>query len=194
MTIMKKIAKEDLMKCYSESGRCEGCRLTQAVKQLPNGIDANMDDLVENVLDPVASVYDKPIEICHAFCCPVRVKYVKDKDDEHIEIDHIKGEAVDLAAVGLEGNDLRLENLEIAKVIVQTVVFDEMVLLDVPTSGIEPKMIHVSYKKGGKHRKVVLKRVIGKSECEELTTLDKQQLFSQPSPLDLRPSTVTLPL
>ena len=94
-------------------------------------------------------------------------------------LDHVKGEAVDLKAVGLEGRDLRFENVEIAKVIVQTVEFDELVLEDVPADGIEPKSLHVSYRKGGKNRKVVLKHVSGKAVCEELSRLDMEQLMSE---------------
>ena len=169
--------KTDMIRCYCENGRCACCRLTQAVKQMPNGIEDNVMAVMTEVVTPVARAYGKEIEIMKGFSCPVFNKNEKVKDIK--AQDHVKGEAVDLKAVGLEGRDLRFENVEIARVIVQTVEFDELVLEDVPADGIEPKSLHVSYRKGGKNRKVVLKHVSGKAECEELSGLDMKQLMCE---------------
>ena len=169
--------KTEMIRCFCESNRCYGCRLTQAATRLPNGIEDSVMAVMTEVIALVARAYGKEIEIVKGFSCPVFNKNEKTKDIK--AQDHVKGEAVDLKAVGLEGRDLRFENVEIAKVIVQTVEFDELVLEDVSADGIEPKSLHVSYRKGGKNRKAVLKHVSGKAECEELSELDLAQLLSE---------------
>lgn len=46
-------------------------------------------------------------------------------------------------------------------------------------TGVKTQSMHVSYRKGGKNRKVVLKHVSGKAVCEELSRLDMEQLMSE---------------
>lgn len=86
---------------------------------------------------------------------------------------------IKISAMGLQGNDLRFENLEVARRIARQGGFDVMVLEDVSWCGIEPKWIQLSWRPDGENRKMVMKRVSGKAECEELSGLDMEQLMSE---------------
>ena len=177
---MKKLAIQDLIKCYRSEGRCKiacedpnkrHCPLTQAVNKMPNGIDENMAALVAEVLEPVMASYGKAIDFIEGFVCPKRCQLEKQK----LLRLHVKGDAVKISAEGLQGNDLRLENLEIARAIIRNGKWDLMVLVDTTMTGIGPKSVFVSYSRG-KNRGAVMKTVEGKDELEELSELDREQL------------------
>ena len=84
-----------------------------------------------------------------------------------------------ISAMGLQGNDLRFENLEAARQIAKQGEFDVMVLEDVSWCGIEPKWIQLSWRPDGENRKLIMKHVSGKAECEELSGLDMEQLMNE---------------
>ena len=184
---MKYYKKEDLIKCYRSEGRCEiackdackdrkereKCPLKQAVRKMPNGIDENMEALVAEVLDPLATVYGKPMAVVEGFVCPRRCQL----ENKKLLRMHVKGDAVQISAVGLQGNDLRLENLEIVRAIVQNGKFDVMILMDTTTTGAGPKRVFVSYCRG-KNQGVIMKTVEGGDELVELSELDRAQVMS----------------
>ncbi len=189
---MKKKLFKKLIKCYNEcaEGRCwnhldkvgpDGkekefkCPLQGAAMGLPNGIEDNVKALMEVVLEPVADAYGKPLKIVEGFVCPRRCGWMGDKS----LWSHVKGDTALIQGLELEGNELRFENLEIAREIVKNGQFDEMVLEDVHEGGIEPKSIRVSYKRSGSNRQVVRKRVSGKDGTEELSGLDMKQLMTE---------------
>lgn len=185
---MKMDMFKKLIKCYQddEGARCGcdekdkndkkfKCPLQGAAMKLPNGIDDNVKALIEVVLEPVAEAYGKPLKIVEGFVCPRRCNLGGDKS---LWL-HVKGDTALVQGVELEGNELRFENLEIAREIVKNGQFDEMVLVDVPVGGIEPKMIRVSYKRSGGNRQVVKKRVSGQDCDEELSGLDMKQLMNE---------------
>jgi hypothetical protein len=186
---MKKELFKRLIKCYQEGadGRCRDdlgkvgpdgkeetfeCPLQGAAMKLPNGIEENVKALIEVVLEPVVEAYGKPLKIVEGFVCPRRCGKVGNKS---LWL-HVKGDTALIQGVELEGNELRFENLEIAREIVKNGKFDEMVLEDVHEGGIEPKAIRVSYQRSGGNRQVVKKRVSGRVSTEELSGLDLAQL------------------
>ena len=180
---MEKFAIQDLIKCYRSEGRCKiacedpkkcQCPLNQPVKKMPNGIDENMAALVAEVLEPMATVYGKPMAVVEGFVCPRRCQLENKKTLRM----HVKGDTVKISAVGLQGNDLRLENLEIARAIVKNGKFDVIVLVDTTTTGAGPKSLLVSYSRG-KNNGRILKKVEGSDEIEELSELDRAQLMSE---------------
>lgn len=184
--MMKEYFKK-LIRCYqeAESARCKfddsvkdkkcRCPLQGAVKKMPNPIDENVTALMEEVLMPVVEAYAKPVKIVEGFVCPRRCNLGGDKK---LWL-HVKGDTALIQGVELEGNELRFENLEIARAIVKNGKFDEMVLEDVHKGGIEPKSIRVSYRRNGGHRQVVKKRVKGQDGTEELSGLDLEQLMNE---------------
>ena len=171
---MKKIMITELIPCFRSEGRCKECRLTQAVITMPNGIGENAKALLDEVLNPAGELYGKEMNVINGFCCPVRCRNLGCN-----QTDYVRGDAADISAVGLQGNDLALENLEIACAIVQNGRWDQMFLEDVPSTGIEPRWIHVSWKRHGGNRKEILKRVKGTKEYQRLSKLDMAQLMSE---------------
>ena len=177
---MKQFVKEDLIKCYREDIKdrckcgCEDCPLKQAVKKMPFGIDDNMAALVDEVIEPVMTSYGKEIEVEEGFVCPKRCQL----EDKKLLRLHTKGDTIKISAVGLQGNDLRLENLEIARAIVKYGKWDLMVLVDTTTTGVGPKSVIVSYCRG-KNRGLVMKTVEDKEALVELSGLDKAQLMTE---------------
>lgn len=179
--MMKELFKK-MIRCYQEDeekrckfGNDEECFLQGAAMKLPNGIDENVTAVIEEVLMPLADAYAKPIRIVEGFVCPRRCNL---EGDKRLWL-HVKGDTVLIQAMELEGNELRFENLEIARAIVKNGRFDEMVLEDVHEGGIEPKAIRVSYKRNGGNRRVVKKRVKGQDGTEELSGLDLEQLINE---------------
>ena len=171
---MQYFSKTEMIRCYRENkcDRCAECRLTQAAKQLPYGIEDNIEALVNNVLDPVRRAYGKLIKVTSGFRCPIHNSYVKGAKNSQ----HVKGEAADIQAVGLTGGDLGLENLEIAKLIVKLGNYDQLLLEEVNDGDIAPKWIHVSWKKTGVNRREIIKKVRGKAGYQKLSALDMKQL------------------
>ena len=84
-----------------------------------------------------------------------------------------------ISVMGLQGNDLRLENLEVARQIAKQGGYDVMVMGDVTYCGIEPKWIQLSWQPNGENRGLIMKQVSGKHEYEELSWLDMKQLMSE---------------
>lgn len=132
----------------------------------------NIEALVQYVLDPVREDYGKPIAVNSGYRCP----YHNTEIGGASQSQHLKGEAVDIRAVGLVGDDLAIENLEIARSIVKNGKWDQMILEDVPNGGVEPKWIHVSWKRNGGNRKEVIKKMKGQRGYQRLRDLDWKQL------------------
>ena len=84
-----------------------------------------------------------------------------------------------ISVMGLQGNDLRLENLEVARQIAKQGGYDVMVMGDVTYCGIEPKWIQLSWQPNGENRGLIMKQVSGKRELEKLSWLDMKQLMNE---------------
>ena len=131
-----------------------------------------MEALVREVLDPAREVFGKAIAVNSGYRCAKHNAEIGGASRSQ----HVKGEAADIRAVDLSGNDLALENLEIARAIVKNGKWDQMILEDVPVSGIEPRWIHVSWKRNGVNRREVIKKVKGQRGYQRLSGLDWKQL------------------
>lgn len=136
---MKYFTKEEVIRCYRESkqDRCTECRLTQASKKLPNGLEENMTALVEEVIDPAREKLGKPIICNSGFRCPIHNAYVKGASQSQ----HMRCEAMDCHCA---------DNRKLTQIIVAQGKFDQLI--------IYPTFIHVSYKKAGGNRKQILKK------------------------------------
>jgi hypothetical protein len=128
--------------------------------------EENMRALVENVLDPLRARYGHPIYVSSGYRCPKLNKAVNGA----INSQHMRGEAADIHA-GLGGSidpqspkpmNLVSENLKLAQMIAEAGNFDQMILEEVPADSLEPRWIHVSYKRLGWNRKQILKKIAGK--------------------------------
>lgn len=134
---MKYFTKEELIRCYRETGRCKECRLTQAVKKMSYGIDENIEALVTEVLDPARRKYGKPVTVNSGFRCPLHNSAVGGVANSQ----HTRGEAADVHCE---------DNRKLARIIVEAGRFDQLI--------IYPTFLHVSWKRQGGNRQQILRK------------------------------------
>lgn len=136
---MKWFNKSELIRCYRDSRqqRCPECRLTQPVRRAPGNVDANIEALVENVLDPAREQLGRPIIVSSGFRCPLHNTTVGGVKQSQ----HIQGEAADVHCA---------DNAALARIIVEQGRFDQLILY--------PTFLHVSYKRVGTNRHRVLRK------------------------------------
>lgn len=142
---MKWFKIEELMRCYRVDDRCKECKLVQRAERAPNGVEENLRALVEVVLDPAREALGKPITVNSGFRCPLHNAAVGGVPNSQ----HLRGEAADVSAGSPE------ENLRLGKIIEENGVFDQLIYEKCDAKG-RPRWIHVSYKKNGFNRKMVL--------------------------------------
>lgn len=134
----KHFSKQEMVRCFRENGaRCKECRLAQPAKQLPYGIEENLQALVSNVLEPARERLGKPIVVNSGFRCPIHNVAVGGVANSQ----HVRGEAADLAC---------RDNQRLAKIIVEQGRFDQLILY--------PTFVHVSWKRGGGNRQEILRK------------------------------------
>jgi hypothetical protein len=125
--------------------------------------EENMRALIENVLDPLRERYGHPICVSSGYRCPKLNKAVNGA----INSQHMRGEAADIYAMGggpsTGSGTLMEENLKLAQMIAEAGNFDQMILEEVGPNDLNPRWIHVSYKRNGWNRKNILKKVAGKA-------------------------------
>ena len=145
---MKYFRINELARCFNENGaRCRECRLKQPANKLPDGVEENLQALVDNVLDPLRERYGKPIKVNSGFRCLVHNKTVGGVPNSQ----HMKGEAADIVSGDsgqLTVERLKEENRKIAQLIVKNGKFDQLI--------IYPTFVHVSWKRSGGNRKQVI--------------------------------------
>ena len=135
----KYFEKEELVRCFRENGaRCKECRLAQPAKQLPYGIEENIQALVSNVLEPARERLGKPIVVNSGFRCPVHNAAVGGVANSQ----HMMGEAADLCCA---------DNKRLAEIIEKNGKYDQMIKYLRPDGSI--RFIHVSWKRNGGNRK-----------------------------------------
>ena len=110
----------------------------QAASRLPNGIEENIEALVEQVLDPAREKYGKPVVVNSGFRCPLHNKAVGGVYNSQ----HVSGQAADVHCE---------DNRRLAKIIVENGKFDQLILY--------PTFVHVSWKKAGGNRQQILRKV-----------------------------------
>lgn len=149
------------MPCFRENGaRCRGCRLVQPAMQLPEGVEGNLVSLVEEVLEPVRERLGRPIIVNSGYRCPIHNAAVGGVANSQ----HLRGEAADLLG----------KPEALAKAIVANGKWDQLILYpgltmstsdatrksssELGSSSLLPRFIHVSYKRGGGNRQLILRK------------------------------------
>lgn len=111
------------------------------------GLPENVKALVENVLDPLREKYGKPIKVNSGYRCPKHNLAVGGATQSQ----HMKGEAADIAPVGLQVTAYGLKELErLVEIIKQNGKWDQMI--------VYPTFVHVSWKRFGPNRKQTLRK------------------------------------
>ena len=161
---MKYFGIRELIPCVGGHCTCDAKlsrKNRQIIIQVPSEVVENAIALVENVLDPLRMAYGKPIRVNSGYRCPMKNRAVNGVDQSQ----HLKGEAVDIAPAALKSQDswtsqaaepsadfkAALEHL--AEVLVEQGRFDQLI--------VYPTFLHVSYKRNGRNRGQILRRVNG---------------------------------
>ncbi len=134
----KHFSKQELARCFRETGRCSECRLTQPATKLPYGIEDNLEELATIILEPVRERLGKPIVVNSGFRCPIHNRAVGGATASQ----HMKGEAADLRIDG--------KPEVLAKTIVANGTWDQLILY--------PTFVHVSWKRAGGNRREILRK------------------------------------
>lgn len=143
------------MKHFSEKEfwcRCSQCQKGDVEMGIPpggmmGGVPENVKALVENVLDPLREKYGKPIKVNSGYRCPKHNLAVGGATQSQ----HMKGEAADIAPVGLQVTAYGLKELErLVEIIKQNGKWDQMI--------VYPTFVHVSWKRFGPNRKQTLRK------------------------------------
>ena len=139
-----------------------------------NGCDRDKENnlvaLVDNVLDPARQKYGKAVHVSSGYRCPQLNTLIHGA----LESQHLKGEAADIYTdAGPQGN------LELAKVIIASGRFDQVILENVPGTSLMPQWIHVSWKRNGRNRGEIRKKVIGSSSYPQLSSLELNSLIGR---------------
>lgn len=153
---MKYFSIEEL--CRSEKAKSLGIVNNPGEEQ-----KENLVALIQNVLDPVRELYGKPIIVSSGF----RGAKLNSKVGGETNSQHKKGEAADLVvSAGAKGN------YEIGKLIVNHTDFDQVIFEDTSSRNMLPSWIHVSYKRNGGNRHMILRKVKG-SKCYTVISKDR---------------------
>lgn len=125
--------------------------------QLPPEARENVRALVGNVLDPVRNLYGGAIRVNSGYRCSKHNAAVGGAAQSQ----HLLGQAADICSAVQGVQCIPEENLKIAQLIVMNGRWDQLILEDVPRSGLTPRWVHVSFRKDGRNRKKILKKIVG---------------------------------
>lgn len=129
------------MKYFTEKEfRCKCCG------GLPPLAKANVEALVQAVLDPARERFGGPIWVNSGYRCPKHNAAVGDVRGSQ----HMKGEAADIVPVGfwVKDSGFRVELARLVEVIRENGKFDQMI--------VYPGFVHVSWKRCGGNRGQVI--------------------------------------
>lgn len=120
----------------------------------------NLVALVENVLDPLRTRYGKAVHVSSGYRCQQLNTLIHGA----LQSQHMKGEAADIYTdAGPQGN------LELARLIVASGKYDQVILENVPGTSLMPQWVHVSFRKSGGNRCEVRKKVVGSNSYKIVT-------------------------
>lgn len=148
---MQNFSKKEMIRCYRENrqDRCKECRLPQPATRLPNGIEENIEALVDEVLDPARRKLGKPIVVNSGFRCPIHNTAVGGVYNSQ----HVSGQAADIKPAGFKDltvSGFKKELAKLAGIIVANGKFDQLI--------VYPTFLHVSWKRQDGNRREVLRK------------------------------------
>ena len=130
---------------------------TAIKKRVWNGCNREQEDNIESlvaaVLDPLREKYGSPIKVTSGFRCTAVNKNIGGT----VTSQHTVGEAADI--VGYDGSTT--ENYKLGRLIVALGNYDQIIFENVGKSDLKPQWIHVSWKRKGDNRHLIMKKVKG---------------------------------
>lgn len=134
---------------FAEFERSDTARRRKIDNTIPEDIKPNIVALVDNVLDPLRTMWGKPLIVTSGYRCPALNKAVGGSKTSQ----HMSGQAADIDA-GTRADNKALFNLLInSKLPFDQLIFEEG---DIDEG---PDWLHVSYKSVGRNRRQILYQV-----------------------------------
>lgn len=135
----KHFNKVELARCFRANGeRCKECLLKQPADKLPDGVEANLDALAEQVLEPARQQFGGPVVVNSGYRC---LKHNLEVGGA-VNSQHMKGEAADVCCA---------DNRRLAEIIEQNGKYDQLIRYVREDGSI--RFIHVSWKRNGGNRR-----------------------------------------
>lgn len=122
--------------CASAAADAHGIKNTPPLQEA-----GNLKALADNVLDPLREWYGRPVYVNSGYRCPQLNRMVGGAPASQ----HMKGEAADITAGSREENRRLFEHIR------DRLPFDQLI------DEKDFAWVHVSYRRGGKNRKQILK-------------------------------------
>ena len=166
---MKYFDINELIRCYRAQNRCKGCPLKSCQElraTVTPEIESNAKALTDMVLDPARGRLGKAITVTSCFRCLHHNREIGSADNSQ----HVKAMAADLVCGSAA------DNLQLARMIVAGGNWDQMILEDVKPGSLEPRWVHVSWKRNGANRREVRKKVVGRIGYPMLSPSELAQL------------------
>ncbi len=138
--------------------------------QLPEEARMNGVDLVVNVLDPVREKFGKPIKANSFYrCSKNNLRCGGSPTSQHQCLGNNAAADVCCGVKTANMLEFKIQNMEIARLIVKGGRFDQLILENVGENDLLPAWVHVSWRRGGPNRGQILKKVAGKAGYQVVT-------------------------
>ena len=119
--------------------------------------ESNLIALVDNVLDPARERFGQRIRVSSGYRCEELNRLVGGTPHSQ----HLLGEAADIYT-----DDGRNANLELGRIIVSLGHYDQLIFEHVNPNDLRPLWLHVSWRRNGNNRHIILKKVSGETGYE----------------------------
>lgn len=128
----------------------------------------NLIALVDNVLDPLRRAWGKPITVTSGY----RNKEVNKSAGGVTGSQHLVGEAADIVTKGGAKNIY-----ELGRLIVARGAYDQVIFENVGKNDLLPEWIHVSWKRGGRNRGNILKKIKGEKAYQRVSRNELKEVL-----------------
>lgn len=153
------------MPCCTDEHRCKYChQVTATAHSVNQRVVANLEALIENLLEPLHETYRRDIEVLGGYrCAKLCRKLAEPIGPEGNQ--RPKGQAVTLTT----GDPI--DNMELAYLIQQLGDWDVLLLEDTDGPEGRPDYLYVSYRRAGKNRKEIWSREKGSDTYWQVSKL-----------------------
>lgn len=135
---------------FAEFERSETAQKRKIDNTIPNNIKPNIVALVDNVLDPLRTLWGKPLIVNSGYRCPALNKVLKGSSKTS---QHMSGQAADIDAGTRADNKALFHLLINSKLSFDQLIFEEG---DIDEG---PDWLHISYKDVGRNRRQISYKV-----------------------------------
>lgn len=134
---------------FAEFERSETAQKRKIDNTIPDNIKPNIVALVDNVLDPLRTMWGKPLIVSSGYRCPALNKAVGGSKTSQ----HMSGQAADIDA------GTRADNKALFHVLINSKLPFDQLIFEKGDIDEGPDWLHISYKSVGRNRRQILYQV-----------------------------------